>query len=252
MMLFIGSSAAYNMTMYIAARNGPINIVRHMLKTGADRWADSMMVEAAFGGQLDIVQLLMEYGAHDWNCGMSRAASGGHLHVVKYMADRGANDWNAAMRNAANRGHFNIVRFLVERGADDYSADMLVSSVWGGHADVIKLVVDRGVFDFDWVLSQTEGCAQIAISFIRAAKFTHTRAAAPAIRFLRRTMFAKLGRRIGPMIRPLQKHVREWLYRPPDGPMCVKLLARFEAAVAQPVYVTYNINQVKSNQINIV
>ena len=49
------------------------------------------------------------------NWGMAQAAWGGHINIVELMLSRGANDFNNAMKTAAWKGHQNIVELIRER-----------------------------------------------------------------------------------------------------------------------------------------
>ena len=40
---------------------------------------------------------------------MASAAFGGYMDIVRLMLNRGANDYNSAMENAARGGHIDIV-----------------------------------------------------------------------------------------------------------------------------------------------
>ena len=46
---------------------------------------------------------------------MAKAAWGGHINIVELMLSRGANDFNNAMEVALRKGHQNIVELIRER-----------------------------------------------------------------------------------------------------------------------------------------
>ena len=55
---------------------------------------------------------------------MAHAAANGHLNIVKLMFEKGADDYNEAMGEAALNGHLNIVELMLEKGADDFNTGM--------------------------------------------------------------------------------------------------------------------------------
>ena len=84
-----------NQRLMVAAKEGNIDIVRYMIKEGAD--------------------------IHEYNDGALRGASeNGHTDTVKLLIKKGAdiheyNDW--AIRMASRNGHTDIVKLLLENGA---------------------------------------------------------------------------------------------------------------------------------------
>ena len=53
--------------------------------------------------------------------GLTSAASGGHQNIVELMLEQGATNYNHAMSIAAYYGHESIVRLLLDHGASDYN-----------------------------------------------------------------------------------------------------------------------------------
>ena len=142
----------WNIAMVNAAAGGHMNIVKLMIGKGANDW-NYAMVCAAYGGHMDIVQFMIEEGAHIWDWAMACAAEGGHMDIVQFMiklnqstpqvTDWVANNWNQAMAGAANGGHMNIVRLMIEKGADDWNAG-LSCATRNGHNDIIELMIEKG------------------------------------------------------------------------------------------------------------
>ena len=76
---------------------------------------DTGLTSAASGGHLDIVLLMLELGATNYNHSMIAAAHRGHIEIVRQMLAQGADDYNSAMTEAASQGHQNIVELIRER-----------------------------------------------------------------------------------------------------------------------------------------
>ena len=70
---------------------------------------------AALNGHLNIVELMLEKGADDFNEAMAMAAISGQVHIVRLMLDCGADDFNETKQTAASQGHLNIVKLIQER-----------------------------------------------------------------------------------------------------------------------------------------
>jgi ankyrin repeat protein len=142
----------WNWTLYKAARGGHMDIVQLMIEKGADH-CNEAMVAAARCGHIDIVQLMIDKGAlrsaqqrMDWNGAMAAAARGGHHYVadiIQLMIEKGANDWNKAMYYAAGGGRMDIVLFMIEKGACNWDTT-LVAAAECGHMDIVQLMIEKG------------------------------------------------------------------------------------------------------------
>ena len=100
------------------------------------------MTNAARGGHLDIVRLMLSRGANNYNEAMTRAALRGHLEIVRLMLDQGADAYNEAMTSAALRGHLEIVRLMLDQGANNYNEAMTYAYLYR-HINVVELIRER-------------------------------------------------------------------------------------------------------------
>jgi len=132
--------------LYIAADNGDINRVKHLVKSGADVntknfHGDTLLILASKSGHLDVVKYLVEsdadvnaQGANLKMNALHMASSNGYLNVVKYLVKSNAdiNAKNVSMTTALDltvmqhvkavdeikiEEYNNIIRFLIENGA---------------------------------------------------------------------------------------------------------------------------------------
>ena len=120
--------------LYIAAQNGHLNVVKYLVKKGADvnktTHGNTPFIAAAARGHLDVVKYLVKKGADvnkaykDGITPLMIAAQNGHLDVVKYLVKKGA-DVNKADDNgftplyiAADKGYNKIVELFLEKGAN--------------------------------------------------------------------------------------------------------------------------------------
>ncbi len=53
---------------------------------------NNLLYEACRSSHIEIVKLMIEHGANDWNTGLYDACQGGHIEIVKLMIEHGANN----------------------------------------------------------------------------------------------------------------------------------------------------------------
>lgn len=131
-----------NTAMWAAAMGGHIEIVRIMLKKGADKIGVTMH-HAAAKGHTDIVKLMLEHGAskykEDMRLSLREAASGGYTATVSLLLDNGATNLNQALDEAATKGHYDTVKLLLDRGATEYGYP-LYHAKQKKHKNIVKLI----------------------------------------------------------------------------------------------------------------
>jgi ankyrin repeat protein len=137
----------YSSAMAGAAEGGHMDIVELMLEHGATNY-DYAMAGAAEGGHMDIVELMLEHGATDFDFVMKAAATRGHMDIVELMLEHGATNYDVAMEDAAYEGHMDIVELMLELGANSYDYAML-DAASGGHMDIVELMLELGANNYD-------------------------------------------------------------------------------------------------------
>lgn len=94
---------------------------------------------------VDVVDICISRGAHNWNNGMGGAALGGHGQLVDFFIGKGADFMNGGLWDAALGGHLDLVKFFVdEKGADRMSSVALSEAARGGHWDLIFYFMEEG------------------------------------------------------------------------------------------------------------
>ncbi len=111
-----------NELLFIAAEKGYLDIVKYLLRQGANINADedNALNNAAENGHLDVVEFLVENGAHigaEQYSAVESAALQGHFDVVKYFVEKEPTSINKAFKAAAGAGHLDIVKYLLQKGA---------------------------------------------------------------------------------------------------------------------------------------
>lgn len=75
---------------------------------------NSGLVIACQIGNLDVAELMVQYGARCFNNGLFFACLEGHLELVKYMISLGADNLSGALQIACRKGYFDIVECIIE------------------------------------------------------------------------------------------------------------------------------------------
>lgn len=154
--------------LYVAAREGNVQLVSELLARGADgnkvcANGYTPLYIAAQQGHLVVVAALLKYGA-DGNKGSGNgatplyiAAQQGHFAVVTALLEYGVDvnkvcaKGDAPLHIAAQLGHLAIVKALLAKGADCYltctiySLTPLYLAVEKGYHDVVKALLVHGV-----------------------------------------------------------------------------------------------------------
>lgn len=114
--------------VFAAVETGSLGIVQYLLDKGAPISSDGLLFEhpleiAAKNNRMDIVELLIEYGASPETAIHSAAASG-NLELLKYFLNLGVDvnhfelNKKSALGEAARQGNFEMVDYLLEQGAE--------------------------------------------------------------------------------------------------------------------------------------
>ncbi|HEU0178455.1 MAG TPA: sigma-70 family RNA polymerase sigma factor [Blastocatellia bacterium] len=157
----------------------PDDVYRHLVARGV--YVDIGM--AAVKGDLERVRelldkdprlsnLVSDYGSYYLGCGapIKNAAAGGHIEIVKLLLDRGANPnlpeegiapHGAALYSAVYNGHYEIAKLLLEHGAYpnpevESSGDAVFIAIMNGDLRMIDLLASYGAV---WNIPVTKGRA---------------------------------------------------------------------------------------------
>jgi Ankyrin repeats (3 copies) len=156
----------FNDAMIYAAKGGHMEIVKLMIEKGATNF-DWAIKYAAKGGHMEIVKLMIEKSATYFNAGMAYAAEGGQMEIIKLMIEKGATNFNWAMRSAARGGHMEIVKLMIEKGAADFNTAMINAS-YEGHMEIVKLMIEKGATDFNTaMINASEGGHMEIVEYLK-------------------------------------------------------------------------------------
>ena len=147
--------------MIAAARYGHVQAVGQLLRCFVqydddNGSANESLRIAAEHGHLDVVQHLINWGAHvhaDEGAALRQASKNGHTNVVQLLLQNlmqhGRAGLDKALQFAAERGHADVAQLLIQHGADVNTSgnDGCRAISWAsheGHADVVKVLLQHG------------------------------------------------------------------------------------------------------------
>jgi ankyrin repeat protein len=120
-----------------ACYGGHYKVVKYILDSPSDKksWIDRennpnttlnecLMIVCLYGF-LDIAELLVIYGANDYDMGLEYACSAGYVDTALFMIECGANNWDESLCMACRAGHLELVKLLVDRGATDFQRSIV-------------------------------------------------------------------------------------------------------------------------------
>ena len=142
--------------LHLACGAGRLELAERMLGAPVTARRDSLtpLWEAARSGNPDMVRLLLARGARSleegWEDVMDAAAAGGNVAVLQALIDAGGRLGGHEMRIACGLGHLAMARHLAATGAVP-KADDLESAATGGSADLVRWLLEspfeRGLGD---------------------------------------------------------------------------------------------------------
>lgn len=125
-----------------AAEHGHIDIVKYMIDKAEVIDYNDIMYEAARGGHMDIVRMMLSLEANDYQGTLNGAAFGGNMDIVKLMLKllKGQPvDYNQPLIQASFRGNIEIAQLMLEHGANVYD-EAIVVAIHNKHEDIVDLI----------------------------------------------------------------------------------------------------------------
>ena len=75
----------------------------------------------------------------DYDLAMMNAAYGGHIEIVNLMIKNGANYYHETIAYAARGGHIEIVKLMLEKGASNYDMALALTDKYN-HPEIVNLI----------------------------------------------------------------------------------------------------------------
>lgn len=141
-----------NAGLFHACCVGNMDIIHLMIQHGANNF-DGELVRACRSGNLEIVHLMIQKGAKKWNEGLVAACENGDYRIILLLIDKGANDWNGGLVGACRGGHMFAALLMLYHGAKFLNSG-LGEACENGHIEIAQLMIDRGANDLGGGLFQ--------------------------------------------------------------------------------------------------
>ncbi len=138
--------------LFDICKNGNVNEVLKAIEDNKNNYSSQNSLErnmnaglngACYGGNKEIVELLLDKGANDFNKGLAHACYGGHKEIVELMLDKGATNFNWGLINSCLAGHKEIAELMIDKGGNDWDGGLKAANS-GKHEKLIQLMVKNG------------------------------------------------------------------------------------------------------------
>ena len=135
----------WNSGLYGACEGGHVSIVKNMMSRGAHNY-DNGLYAACINHHLEIAQLMLSYMNHftsEINTSLFYACVNGSGDMIQLLINNGASNWDYGMQGACKGGHMLLVQNMIARGASNWT-NGLIYACRGGHLDIVQLMIVRG------------------------------------------------------------------------------------------------------------
>lgn len=146
----------YNEYMFDACIYGRTNIVKLMIEYGADNWNDGLYYACKCGGDsgVEIIKLMVQHGANDWNKGLRGSQKGNSVKTAELMIQYGANNFEEILeacgticRTKGYQDNIKIAELMIQY--TDRLDKGLTAACKGNNVELLKLMIQCGATNFD-------------------------------------------------------------------------------------------------------
>jgi ankyrin repeat protein len=146
--------------IHIAALNGHIDIVEHLLRNGVpvdvkSKTGFTSLLYACQGGHIDVAKLLVDKEAElqattpEFYLMIHLATCNGCIELADYLVEHVGMD-QIILHWACSQGNVDVVKFLVGKGVakrfkDSDGDEPIHVAAWTGRADVVRYLLEQGV-----------------------------------------------------------------------------------------------------------
>jgi ankyrin repeat protein len=149
-----GATLDWNRALELACRAGHIHVVQWLIEKNSNLDWNRCLRPAI--RHRDIVNLMIEKGAANWDEGLRAACEVGSMDVVRLMIEKGATCFDHGMLEACRRGNMEMVQFLIEKGGNKWDTG-LAFACSGGYMEIVQLMIEKGATD--WNSGLKHACA---------------------------------------------------------------------------------------------
>lgn len=127
--------------LYYAGKGGNMKIVNFLIQKGANGW-DSLLCGACAGGHMELVILALNKGAKDYYNALSVLCEneGDNVEIAEILIDY-VDNLNGLINSACRYKNIKIVKLLLEYGAGaDYA---IINARFNGNQEIVDLLVEK-------------------------------------------------------------------------------------------------------------
>lgn len=133
--------------LYGACYGGHIELINLLIEHGANNW-DYGLMGACEGGRYDVIFMMTARGASNFNMALDGACASGNIDVINIILTSNRVDINYALRGACMSNKKHVVELAIQRGANDWNIGMITSCQYG-HLDLVKLMISLGATEWN-------------------------------------------------------------------------------------------------------
>jgi hypothetical protein len=170
----VNSYLRYIQTFWTKVRDSITPDLRYLIEIFDRRIYAQIGNYAAKGGNLGLVQMVLDRGADNTIGIIAEAALNNHANILRMLDERHiitgiGHDIVAA--NAALKGYRNLVTTSLNRGATNYE-EIAVNAARGCHTGIVEMAMSRGNLNFNRIAAAAAlgGCINILNSLLKHVK----------------------------------------------------------------------------------
>ena len=131
-----------------------IEMVDLMIQKGANDWDDALGY-ACESGNIETVKKLIEKGAKSYSKSLPSASRSGNIEIVKLLIEKGANSFDKALETVVNTGNMDIIKLLIEKGAKSFS-NYFITYCFSSNKHLAEFLIEKGIdINFKNFINQT-------------------------------------------------------------------------------------------------
>lgn len=137
-----------------ACKKGDEDLIALMIEKGANDWNQGLE-GACYGGKMDPALSMIEKGAHKWGWGLHAACYGGNMDLALLMIEKGANTWNECFYAVCYGGNMDLTLLMIEKGANNWNWG-LVGACEGRNKELVLLMIKKGADNWNLTFEGTK------------------------------------------------------------------------------------------------
>lgn len=136
-----------------AARKGYLELVQYLSKFKVG--LNTALYFAAAHDKLDVMKILVNAGASEYNEALTSAAREGQSGAIEYLVLIGATNLDEALIEAIHASKLSAVQTLIQIGATNLNHALVIAAQWG-RFDMVKYLVGVGASNINGALNEVK------------------------------------------------------------------------------------------------